>query len=163
MEDAVYTPIQVARRANAHPNSIRNWAREYAEFLSPPGNAGRRLFTDEDMQVLCAVAALRKSGMPPGEVAERLRNPQPPIVDAYSASVAIEENAQEAPQAPQTAQDAPLAIQIGYTALQGQIDALARRVETQQRGAMLWTLGMGIWIGIVLSGLILFVLWTLAR
>lgn len=154
----MYTPIQVARRANAHPNSIRNWAREYAEFLSSPGQSGRRLFTDEDMQVLCAVAALRKSGMPPGEVAERLRNPQPPIVD-----VEPQENAQDALQSPHAAHDAPLAIQIGYNALQGQIDALGRRVETRERGAMLWTLGMGVWIGIVLSGLILFVLWTLAR
>lgn len=146
----MYTPIQVARRANAHPNSIRNWAREYAELLSEQ-TAGRRLFTDEDVEVLCAIAALRKSGVPPGEIADHIRNQAVPIVD-----VVLEENAQAAPQAPI---DILSSVPIAYNALQGRMEALERRLETRDRGAIWWAWGMGLWMGIVLMGALFFAVW----
>lgn len=124
----MYTPAQVAKRANAHPNSIRNWAREYAELLSPAarGETGPRLFSDEDVEVLCAVAALRKSGVSPSEVAQRIRKREqtPPVIDVEATT-----SLQEGPQALQTTDKAPEAIQIGYSNLQSRVEALERRVE----------------------------------
>src|SRR5688572_10873798 len=79
MEGGMYTPIQVARLANIHDNTVRKWAGEYADLLSAQ-TTGRRLFTDEDVEVFRAIAALRKSGVPPGEVAERIRSQQLPVV-----------------------------------------------------------------------------------
>lgn len=124
----MYTPAQVARRANAHPNSIRNWAREYGELLSAAarGETGPRLFDDADVDILCAIAALRKSGVPPSEVVGRIRAREdaPPVVD-----VAATPSAQESLQAIQMPDKASDAIQIGYSGLQSRVEVLERRVD----------------------------------
>lgn len=67
-------PGQVAKRANITPQTVRNWSAEYADFLSPQarGEDGPRLFSDADVDTICTIAALRKSGVPPAEVSERL-------------------------------------------------------------------------------------------
>lgn len=121
----MYTPAQVAKRANVHPNTVRKWASEYAELLTPQANGSQRLFTDEDMRVFNAVAALRKSGMPRAEVIDTIRDGATPVV----VDVPLHESPQEALQASQTAQDAPPAAQIVYIALQSRVEALERRVE----------------------------------
>src|SRR5688500_4613646 len=115
----MYTPTQVAKRAQVHPNSIRNWARDYADPLSPQasGEAGPRLFNDEDVQIFCTVAALRKSGMSPAEVANHLRNgTAPSIVDATP-----QQSLQQPTESLQMAQDAPLALYTAHSALQSRV------------------------------------------
>lgn len=79
------TPAQVAKIANVHPNTVRKYSRDYAEFLSENarGDDGPRLYNEEDVEVIRAIAALRNSGMPPAEVTRRLRAKDvPPVVDA---------------------------------------------------------------------------------
>lgn len=149
----MYTPAQIARRANVHPNSIRNWSRDYAAFLSPgaQGAAGPRLYDEADLSVLCAVAALRKSGVAAADVPAHLRTI--PVVDTIQTTTSI------APSASQEGQGAQLAPQAVYNSLQAQIDAIARRVESHEQRAYWWTLGMGVWLGMVLMGAIFFAVW----
>lgn len=123
----MYTPAQVAKRANVHPNTIRKWASEYAELLSSSasGEAGARLLTDEDVQVFCAIAVLRKSGMPRAEVIARIRDGiAPEVVD-----ITLHESPQEALQVPQVIEDSQPATQLVYIALQSRVEALERRAD----------------------------------
>ena len=118
-----FTPIQVARRANVAVQSIRNWSRDYAEFLSPGarGEAGPRLYSDEDVSVLCAVAALRKSGVARAEVVARLREDVPGVVDV--------EPTPQPTQATQTGQNEALALYAAQSSLQSRVEALERRMD----------------------------------
>lgn len=127
-----YTPIQVARRANVAVQSIRNWSNDYAEFLSPAarGEAGPRIYSDEDMSVLCAVAALRKSGVRRDEIMQRLREEVPGVVDVVLESTvgpAVEDATLQATQSLQTEPQTALAL---YS-LQSRVEALERHAERQ--------------------------------
>lgn len=125
-----YTPIQVARRANVVVQSIRNWSRDYAEFLSPGarGEAGPRLYSDEDVSVLCAVAALRKSGVARAEVVARLREEVPGVVDVVVERV-VEEATPQPTQATNAGQGEALALYAAQSSLQSRVEALERRME----------------------------------
>lgn len=134
----MYTPAQVAKRANIHPNTVRKWASEYAALLSPQ-TTGARLFSDEDVQIFCTIAALRRSGMPPADVAASIRDKAPTVVD-------VAPNAQDAPQATQAYVEPLSSTLVPYIALQSRVEALERRVESN--GAQLIT---GIVIGAAIT------------
>jgi DNA-binding transcriptional MerR regulator len=124
----MYSPSQAAKRANVHANTIRKWALAYGELLSPAarGKNGARLFNDKDVEVFCAIATLRNSGMLPDEVIDRIRDTTaPPVVD-----VALHEPPQDAPQAIRTVEEVTSSTQIVYIALQGRVEALERRVDS---------------------------------
>jgi DNA-binding transcriptional MerR regulator len=124
------TPIQVAKKANVSVNSVRNWSREYADLLSleARGENGPRLFSEEDAETICTIAALRKSGVPPTEIADRISNQDvPPIVDAIPEP--LQSTLQEPTTALQMLQDAPLALHVAHNALQSRVESLERRVE----------------------------------
>lgn len=153
------TPAQVARTAHVTPQSIRNWSREYAELLSPQasGATGQRLYTDEDVQILCLIADLRKSGVPRDQVAERIRNGElPPIIE-------VEATPQQSLNEPQNGLNegayAPLAMQISYTALQGQIDALTRQFEAKRVDEIRQAEMRGATLALVAGGFVLWCLW----
>lgn len=155
------TPAQVAKVTNVTSQSIRNWSREYAAFLSPGANAQARLYTDEDVQILRLVADLRKSGMPRDEVAARLRNGDtaPPVIDA---------SPQIAPNEPQNELNTSLAMQMGFSALQGHVDALARRVDAlameqsaQRRQVFWWGALWGAVAAFVAAAFVVWLLWLL--
>jgi DNA-binding transcriptional MerR regulator len=58
-----YTSVQLATLYNVQPQTIRNWADEFAEYLSKTGNPGGsryRIFTVEDAQVFSLVSELKK-------------------------------------------------------------------------------------------------------
>lgn len=122
-----HTPIQVARRANVAVQSIRNWSRDYAEFLSPGarGETGPRLYSDEDMSVLCAVAALRKSGVNRAEVVARLREETPGVVDVQPTPTATPLPTE----GQKTRLDDALALYAVQSSLQSRVEALERRVD----------------------------------
>lgn len=155
------TPAQVARKANVTAQSIRNYSRDYADLLSPAarGDDGPRLYTDKDVDTLCTIAALRKSGVPPHEVAGRVRNGDaPPIVDVVANAPL--NDPQEALKA---GQEASFAIQIVQSTLNARFEAIERRFEARERGALWWAWGQGIWLGMVLMGAIFFAMWLLVN
>jgi DNA-binding transcriptional MerR regulator len=66
-ERLTYTVGQVVARLGGrlHENTIRNWGRDFGEFLSAQGQGGRgkmRLYTKDDLIVLNTVRALREEG-----------------------------------------------------------------------------------------------------
>lgn len=123
------TPAQVARLANVTPQTIRNYTREYAHLLSPQasGKAGPRLFTDEDVRVLCTIADLRKSGVPPHEIANHLREDAPTIIDMTPQSP---QNADFSPDLPALVESVMVAR---FDAMQKQIDGLRKAQEDHPR------------------------------
>lgn len=155
------TPSQVARRANVSSQTIRNYSRDYAELLSPSANGsdGPRLFTDDDVNTLCSIAALRKSGVPPGDVAERIRNGQmPPVID-----VALNAPSNDVQEGQKTGQNDVFALQLVQSSLNDRLNAIERRLEGQDRNAIWWARGEGILIGMVAMMGLLVLAWLLVN
>lgn len=131
------TPTEVARKANVSVQTVRNYTREYADLLSPTarGEVGTRLFSDEDVEVFCTIAALRKSGVPPGEIAQRIRdNEAPPIID-----VTPQAKPQEATEGPQTAIEAtpspqaqPTSLEVRVVAVETVNDMILKRLDAMR-------------------------------
>lgn len=146
----MYTPAQAATRANVHGNTIRNWSREYAAFLSPSarGEHGPRLYDDADPSVLCAIAALRKSGVPANEIPSHLQR-QEAIVEVEPTTAL-----QKPPQAAQTAPDVQLALQAIQAGLQAQIDSLRADFRAQREDKFSWFI-IGFAMAIVLVAVVL--------
>lgn len=147
------TTRQLSKIAKISEQSVRNYTREYAELLSPAarGESGPRLFSDEDVQTICTVATLRREGVPPAEVIERLRRG-----DVYIDTTTDQNRPHQATPSPQEGQgDAlmPLAVQSSMVA---RLDSVERRLDTRDRQAMLWHIGTGVWIGMVLMAAIFF-------
>ena len=115
MAPAVYTPAAAAAVVGVHPNSIRDWCKQYASNLSaganPPAGQPRQL-SPVDVARLQLVAQWRQDGHSPETVAERLA--QLPADDPPQPYIQTE-HAQESPGAPQIADrsspssDAPIA------------------------------------------------------
>jgi len=151
------TPAQVAKKANVSVQSIRNWTKEYAELLSPEarGEMGTRLFSAADVEVLLTIAGLRRTGWPAAEILRHVKEGTIPAV--VDVSIAPPQTAYKAPQQPT---EASLAVFLAaHNTLQERVGDLARRIEARERHAWLWTLGMGVWIGMVLMGAIFFAVW----
>jgi DNA-binding transcriptional MerR regulator len=65
---------EVASRLGIHPNTVRVWADECAEFLSKPATAAKRKFSDHDGRVLATVAKLRSEGLNYEQIRGALRD-----------------------------------------------------------------------------------------
>lgn len=151
------SPSQVAKRANVTAQTIRNYSSDYGALLSPAarGEDGPRLYSDEDVAVLCAIAALRKSGVPPAEVMERIQNEAAPSVIDLTPNVpsiqpqkALKEERSDI-----------VSPQMVLSTINGRFEVLERRIEARERQTFWWTLGMGVWIGMVLMAAIFFGVW----
>lgn len=101
MAPAVYTPAAAASVVGVHPNSIRDWCKQYASHLSaganPPAGQPRQL-SPVDVARLQLVAQWRADGHPVETVAERLaqlpeNDPPQPYIQP--------DPGQESPTAPQ--------------------------------------------------------------
>lgn len=126
----MFTPSQVAKKANVSGQTIRNYSSEYAELLSPTASVenGPRLYTDEDVQTLCAIAELRRARIPPNEIVDRLQSGIPTIVDVESNDPIKE------PQEPLKAgQEALLIPQMVLSSLQARFEGHDRLFEALQR------------------------------
>jgi DNA-binding transcriptional MerR regulator len=150
------TPAEVARRANVSVQTIRNWSADYAVLLSPQarGKAGPRLFSDEDVDTLCTIATLRRTGMQPAEIITRIQaDNTPPVVDVAPTT---------SPQTPYNEPQGMALVQSStpdpYNALQRRMDGLERTQHTLLRAALLWGVLLGA-IGAFALGA--FVLWVM--
>lgn len=65
------TTSEIATACKVKPNTIRNWTREYAEFLSPDANPPKgspRIYTIEDAETLLQIGILRADNTPPERI-----------------------------------------------------------------------------------------------
>lgn len=156
------TTAQVAKIANVSPQSVRNWSREFADLFSPAarGEGSARLFNERDVEVMCAIADLKKSGVPSSEVAARILNTDvSPILD-------LEATPHESPTPPHEATASPPLLPMVLTSLEARLQAIERRQEAEirhqamlTRNALWWARLQGAIAGIVLLSAMLFLIW----
>ncbi len=146
------TTRQLSKIAKVSEQTVRNYTRDFAELLSPQarGDVGSRLFTDKDVEVFCSIATLRREGVPPTEVIERIKRG-----DVY-IETAPQQTTPNEPQATPEPQDEPQAPIVLYGNLQRQIDALQRRQEWQDKKRDAWFVGTGVWLGMILMAAVFY-------
>lgn len=157
------TPAQVAQQANVTAQTIRNYSREFAELLSPSahGKDGPRLYTNNDVETLCTIAALRKSGLHRDEVLARLQNTGvPPVVDVKpepqnETQISLQESLQSF-LAPQTVQSS---VVVRFEALERRFLALEDMQTTLLRTALLWGVLLGAIGAFALGAFVLWIIW----
>ena len=77
--DDVYSSRHTATIFGVALETIRNWADEFQDYLSPtatPGRGKHRMYTFEDLSVFSLVADLKKQGMTYTDIHASLRNGQ---------------------------------------------------------------------------------------
>lgn len=153
------TTAQIAKIAGVSVQTVRNYTREYGELLSPQarGEAGARVFNDEDTRIFCAIVDLRKSGVPAAEVAQRIRRGDV-VIDGYATlttSVAPH-------QAPQTATEAPqVPTKVEYSP-QAFIEALERH-HARQTERLYWSHVRAFVAGMVTMAAAFYIAWLLVN
>ena len=111
---------EIARAANVKPNTIRYWARDYADFLSAGANPQKgdtRIFTNEDAAVFMLIASMRNDNANAEMIAD---------------SLAAGDRGQWPPESGQAAQDRPGEEETGgdrQLALITQLTAKASSLE----------------------------------
>lgn len=156
------TVSQVAKKARVSPNTVRYHVRDYPDLFSEAarGLHGNRLFNDEDVAAFCSLVALKNSGMPLAEAAQRIRGQEsPPVIDVAATPL---QSPASTLQPQKTALEAAFAIQQVQSSLQAQIDALRATQTVLLRAAVLWgALWGSIWT-LTVGAFVLWLLWLLA-
>lgn len=151
------TTRQLARLAGISESSLRNYTHDYAELLSPAGRGdlGARAFSDDDVQIICTIAALRKEDVPRAEIIARLQRGDI-VIDATPSPQ------QATPSQPPTAQEghseALTRIDV-QPMLLARIEAIERHQQTLLRAATLWGALWGAVAALVFAGFVVWVLW----
>lgn len=153
------TTRQMAEIAGVSEQTARNYSRVYAELLSPQarGEIGPRLFSDQDAQIFCSIAAMRRDNVPPAEIITRIKHG-----DIYIDHTTPHQATTNEPQATQAALEAPHALMLVRSDLQRQINALQRRQDVLLRVAVLWGVLWGAVAALVAGGFVLWLLWLIA-
>jgi DNA-binding transcriptional MerR regulator len=79
MSDYTQKTSELARMFNVSQQTIRTWADEFEEFLSPtatPGHGRQRIFSRDDIEVLTLVAQQRAMGLQTEDIRAALQNGQ---------------------------------------------------------------------------------------
>lgn len=111
------TPTNVAKRLDVSTSTVRRITGEYADWLSPtatPRPGGTRIYTEQDVEILAIIVAMRQDGAPEDEI---IRAIESGIIPANVATLP--------PQPPQQ----PTMLSIDTSALQ---DAISRQAAVQQ-------------------------------
>lgn len=98
-----FRPADVAKECGVTVNTIRNWCRDYAGFLSSGAktDSGNRELSEKDVEVFKYIAQLRKENMQKPQILLRLSEKSfGDIVPAESANIPANQptNLQESPQ-----------------------------------------------------------------
>lgn len=123
----MYTVSQLAKRAQTTPSTVRNWARDYSDYLSdlanPPAGV-ERTFTEEDAAVILTIATLRAQ-----------RRERATIIEALGRGDRIEPM-DPPPPASSKPGDKSSELQVMQSAFtqtlqayQGQVDTLQKKID----------------------------------
>ena len=124
-QENLYSSQHTAMMFGVARETIRNWADEFAEYLSPlatPGHGKRRMYSYDDLRVIALVAELKKQGMTYADIHVSLKNGQrgqPPLVfpEDVQALVVSKQERQ---------------LELGVEYLQQNMLQLQRRLEVAQ-------------------------------
>jgi DNA-binding transcriptional MerR regulator len=127
----MYSVSQAARAAGVSVSTIRQWAREFADHLSPgatPPKGQPRQFDEEDIAIFATAAVLRAQLVPYEEIEARIATGErlEPVPGARPSPDEEEEEGQ--------AQGAPAAFSAALQLYDKQFSELQQRLaETQER------------------------------
>jgi DNA-binding transcriptional MerR regulator len=83
---------QVADRLGKHDNTIRKWAQQFSDHLSPaPSKGEHRIFTDDDLRIFAFISRLSDTGMRYEEIQDALKHkmdegtPFPPVLPTVAS------------------------------------------------------------------------------
>lgn len=149
----------MAEIAGLSEQSVRNYTRWYADLLTPAarGETGQRLFSDEDIQMVCTIASLRRRDVPQAEIIERLRRG-----DIYVDHNTPQQEPTTTTRPTGTALESTQALMLVRFDLQRQIDALQRSQAILLRAALLWGVVLGAIGALAVGAFVLWLLWLLA-
>jgi DNA-binding transcriptional MerR regulator len=157
----VFRPIDVARELNVSVSTIRNWSKEFGEYLSPgarPG-AGARQFTPHDLQVLRAVAELRRQNLPREQIADHLQTRTFGEVDGVHPAHPQQATATlQPPAAPQPYDPGAALLQSTTATLQSISDRLAERDAAGVQSVRREVEGLRVWIYILAAVVVVLVI-----
>ena len=161
-----YKPSDAAKACNTSVNTIRNWCRDYAAFLSPGarGNGANRILTGKDLNTLKYIAQLRAENLQQASIAQRLQETSigdvetlvtlqdPPISPSL-----LEERKELAPVAAQEGLQQAQGLVVALEAMQRQIDAIQQAVQhaDRRRFDTVTVLGIGICIGLLFAAILI--------
>ena len=119
-----YYTKDVAQTCNVTVNTVRNWCRDYGQFLDPGATVttGNRFFSGRDLEVFKYIAALRAENMQKPAIAQRLSETTFAEIDNSEQDTDIV----EAPRDAQNAQEGPgsaLAVRVTLDDLRSEFDA----------------------------------------
>lgn len=146
------TTSQAASRAGVALNTVRNYVRDFPDLFSEGarGLQGNRRFSEDDVEVICTLVALKNSGMALADAVDRLRTQEAPtIVDVPSTTL----------QEPATSLQPRLP---DYALLQQSFNALQQRHEAHLR-RQLWTHFVAFYMGFVTMGVLFLLVWWLVN
>ena len=161
-----YKPSDAAKACNTSVNTIRNWCRDYAVFLSPGarGNGANRILTDKDLNTLKYIAQLRAENLQQAAIAQRLQETSIGDVETLVAlqgpSIGPpppEEMKELAPVASQEGLQQAQGLVVALEAMQRQIDAIQQAVQhaDRRRFDTVTVLGIGICIGLLFAAILI--------
>jgi DNA-binding transcriptional MerR regulator len=120
----------IAESCNVAVNTVRNWCKDYGQFLSAGASvaSGKRTFTAHDLQVITYIAQLRSEGMQRDSIVQRLSE------TTFGDTEELEDNPDHGQSSDHPAQaQPPQALQEtrnpGYSVLPEQIAQFVTRSE----------------------------------
>ncbi len=143
----MYTPKQVGDSLNLSSTTIRNYSRQWSDYLSPAANppTGQpRIYSEDDLAVIATVAALREGQATTGQIRAALDagqrlEPMRPVEEPTHAGQAADHDQQAADQARAAVNAAEKAIAIyqdRVTAVEARNQELTDRlIEAEKRAA----------------------------
>ena len=168
-----FSPKAAAQVVGIGASTVRNWAGEYAEFLSPtanPGDGQPRSFTESDLAVLQVVKELRtREALTAEQVLHRLRelpagDLQQPYIEAPEQPAESPQDAQQPRpdvQLPAVRVDVATLIDSRFATLLEQQQSMSRDIasmRSERHGAIMLAVGVGIGVIVMLVAIGLVVL-----
>ena len=115
------TPTNLAKRLDVSVSTVRRLTGEYADWLSPTANprpGGTRIYTEQDVEVLAVIVAMRQDGAPEDEI---IRAIESGVIPATVAPVE--------PVNPFSALPAPVIVKLDTQEVTTSLDALRAAVH----------------------------------
>lgn len=133
---------EIAMQFNVTPNTVRNWCRRYAAYLSAganPTGGGERIFSPRDIAVFAYVHTAMQDGVNHGEIALQLAE-KTFNSDGEDLFVGLTEVVSTTPaQAPPTAQESPSdagMLPIVLSSMASRQDATDKRIDSLERALL---------------------------
>ena len=138
----MYTPKQVGDSLNLSSTTIRNYSRQWSDYLSPAANppTGQpRIYSEDDLAVIATVAALREGQATTGQIRAALDagqrlEPMRPLEEDRAAADRADQSADHDQQATDQARAAVNAAEKAIAIYQDRVTAVeARNQELTDR------------------------------